>query len=119
MEFDIHGERDERGALDNLPIQVQCSFDDDGDDDNSDDDDYNGDNDECLDGFPTVPARLTRIKGSITIFAKNRKGEPIQIGTRTMDVLEKHTEWRCPVANMIISSGCLMNVEWIDGWRRN
>ena len=39
----------------------------------------------------------------------------VEIGEQALRLLEMHTERRCPVANMIIDSGCLMQVEWIDG----
>ena len=92
IEFDIVGERDERGALDELPIEVGTRL-------------------------PDVPARLISVSGSIKVFAKNRKGEGVEIGESTIRLLEKHTEARCPVANMMIASGCLVEVEWVDGFK--
>jgi len=92
IEFDIVGERDERGALDELPIEVGTRL-------------------------PDVPARLISVSGSIKVFAKNRKGEGVEIGESTIRLLEKHTEARCPVANMMIASGCSVEVEWVDGFK--
>lgn len=123
MEFEIEGERDERGALDCLPIRngigigastststsirssskVQSA--------QTQDEDA-----EDIQEFPSIPSRLLRIKGSIAVFTKNRKGEDVEsIGESAMNLLEKHTETRCPVANMILSSGCIIDVEWLDG----
>lgn len=103
IEFDIEAERDERGALDCLPI-LPNPLDDEDDDDHHDNA-----------AFPSVPARLQCIKGSIIVHAKNRKGEKIKIGDEAMRLLEIHTEKRCPVANMIVNSGCSMHVKWVDG----
>jgi len=105
IEFDIKGERDERGALDCLPIIPRAP-------------DGNNDNDHDFDGadeFPSIPARLQCVKGSITVYAKNRKGQEVEIGDNAMRLLETHTERRCPVANMIVDSGCSMQVKWTDG----
>jgi hypothetical protein len=67
------------------------------------------------DEFPSIPARLQCVKGSITVYAKNRKGQEVEIGDNAMRLLETHTERRCPVANMIVDSGCSMQVKWTDG----
>ena len=32
-----------------------------------------------------------------------------------LQALHQHTELRCPVANMILKSGCVINVTWNDG----
>uniref|UniRef100_A0A7S3PY91 OsmC-like protein n=1 Tax=Chaetoceros debilis TaxID=122233 RepID=A0A7S3PY91_9STRA len=125
MEFDIEGERDERGALDALPIDV-------------------------LSPLPSTPARLVLVKGVIRVFgvdaksmnarrrqqAKgNRKrgsgnGEgkddtseeqviaplvPAPITQEQMALLERQTEARCPVADMMIASGCKIDIQWLDG----
>lgn len=60
---------------------------------------------------PPVPSRLERITGTIKVFA--RRGAPIS--PEQMELLKDRTEVRCPVANMIIASGCLIDVEWVDG----
>lgn len=104
LEFDIKGERDERGALDNIPIW-----------DGIQNNDASNEIENIPNEFPDVPARLSAIRGTITVYAKNRKGEKVEIGENTLKILEKHTERRCPVANMIIESGCSMDVDWVDG----
>ncbi len=115
MEFDICGIRNENGALSNLPIHKESNL-------------------------PDDPSRLTLIEGTIRVFAalkqKIRLGEmkesskdttkkrskwthvhtPIPIHKEHMIVLERHTEARCPVANMIIASGCHLKVTWEDGY---
>eukprot|EP00521_Asterionellopsis_glacialis_P017684 CAMPEP_0195300032 /NCGR_PEP_ID=MMETSP0707-20130614/26626_1 /TAXON_ID=33640 /ORGANISM="Asterionellopsis glacialis, Strain CCMP134" /LENGTH=186 /DNA_ID=CAMNT_0040362599 /DNA_START=259 /DNA_END=819 /DNA_ORIENTATION=- len=60
---------------------------------------------------PDIPARLQIISGKILVFA--RGGE--KITEEQMQILAEQTEQRCPVANMIIASGCKINVEWLDG----
>jgi len=94
IEFDIVGHRDERGALDDLPITSQSPL-------------------------PQIHARLSSLTGSIRVFSKNRSGQEIAIGEELIELLEKHVEHRCPVANMMILSGCQINVMWEDGNFRN
>lgn len=60
---------------------------------------------------PPVPSRMFRVEGTIIV---HRVGGQA-ITTQEMKVLREQTESRCPVANMMIASGCQMNVEWIDG----
>jgi uncharacterized OsmC-like protein len=94
LEFvDIVAERDERGAL-SLPIDVD----------------------------PSVPARLQKISGTIQVYprrtqTKNKKEEapPLPLSQEQLDMLSRQTELRCPVANMMMASGCEMNIQWIDG----
>lgn len=80
--FDVHGERDERGAL-TLPIEET----------------------------PPVPSRLSRISGTIKVYLKGGRS----IEASELSVLQKQTELRCPVANMMMASGCHIDVVWIDG----
>ena len=63
---------------------------------------------------PEIPSRLQRITGKIRVF--ERKG--VQISAEQMEVLKEQTEIRCPVANMMIASGCEIDVEWVDGSTR-
>ena len=85
LEFDLTAARDERGAL-QLPL-LQAER------------------------LTTIPSRLQRVAGTVTVYvAENRA-----IGTADLAVLKEQTEQRCPVANMMIASGCAMDVEWIDG----
>jgi len=90
IEFDIVGQRDEHGALDDVPITQQSPL-------------------------PQIPARLSSINGSITVFTKDRSGEMIAMEEGSLELLEKHVEHRCPIANMMILSGCEMKVLWEDG----
>ena len=90
IEFDIVGQRDERGAVDDLPITQQSPL-------------------------PQIPARLSSINGTIRVFTKDRSGEMIAMGEGSLELLEKHVEHRCPIANMMILSGCEMSVRWEDG----
>ena len=62
-----------------------------------------------IDKTPDIPARLTSIHGMIRVFAKS----PLSISE--LKLLSEQTEARCPVANMVIASGCVMHVEWVDG----
>jgi len=60
---------------------------------------------------PEIPSRLQRITGTIRVFG--RKGD--HISAEQMEVLKEQTEIRCPVANMMIASGCAIDVDWVDG----
>jgi len=60
---------------------------------------------------PTIPSRLQLVSGTVKVFLVNGK----EISDESMDLLKEQTELRCPVANMIVSSGCKMDVTWIDG----
>ena len=60
---------------------------------------------------PKVPSRIQQVSGTILVFAAKAKA----IKAAEMDILREQTEQRCPVANMMIASGCHMQVEWIDG----
>eukprot|EP00977_Amphora_coffeiformis_P011139 scaffold2657_cov89-Amphora_coffeaeformis.AAC.33 len=64
-----------------------------------------------IDENPPVPSRLTRVSGRIAVY--RAKGE--SISQEELDLLREQTELRCPVANMMIASGCQMNVEWVCG----
>lgn len=58
---------------------------------------------------PTIPSRLQRISGQIQVAVKGST----QLSNEQLELLRDQTESRCPVANMIIASGCEMHVEWI------
>jgi putative redox protein len=60
---------------------------------------------------PPVPSRLQRVSGTVHVFAAKGK----KISDRQIMILREQTEKRCPVANMMIASGCEMQVEGIDG----
>jgi uncharacterized OsmC-like protein len=88
LEFrNVTATRDERGAL-TLPIESD----------------------------PVISARLERISGTIHVYTKSRKGESsLPLSQEELDILSHQTELRCPVANMIMASGCEMNIQWING----
>ncbi len=93
LEFDnIEAFRDERGALD-LPIRQT----------------------------PIVPSRLQRITGTIKVSLLPAViGKSEDASTKTildpeeLETLKEQTEIRCPIANMIVESGCAMDVEWVQ-----
>jgi putative redox protein len=58
---------------------------------------------------PEIPARLQRIQGIIRVFATS------PLSKSELNILSEQTEARCPVASMVIASGCDMDVEWVDG----
>jgi putative redox protein len=64
-----------------------------------------------IDTTPPVPSRIQKVTGTIRVYA--RKGKPIS--PDQLKILEQQTELRCPVANMMIASGCKMDVQWMDG----
>ena len=110
LEFDaIEAVRDERGALE-LPIRQT----------------------------PSVPSRLQRITGTIRVSLVAAAGgrtttgksagagaaaaaataetetetERISFNPEELEVLKEQTEARCPIANMLVESGCAMDVKW-------
>ena len=64
-----------------------------------------------IDEAPSVPSRLQRIHGTIIVY----RAGGLPISNEEMTLLREQTESRCPVANMMIASGCRMDVDWIDG----
>ena len=58
--------------------------------------------------LPEIPSRLQELRGTVTVVS------PQDLTPQQLTVLQEQTEARCPVANMMIASGCDMtNVEWI------
>jgi uncharacterized OsmC-like protein len=88
MEFEnIQAFRDERGAL-ALPIEE----------------------------MPEIPSRLQCITGTIRVFLKTSKsGRSSSLSEEQLRLLQEQTEVRCPVANMILASGCRIDVDWKVG----
>lgn len=85
LEFeDIQGFRDERGAL-QLPIGKK---------------------------LPEVPSRLQRITGTIRVIVKATSDRNGVASIDEIELLKQQTEARCPVANMITTSGCSIDVHW-------
>ena len=60
---------------------------------------------------PSVPSRLRRISGRIRVSTRART----KMSNEEIELLKEQTEIRCPIANMIIASGCAIDVEWTDG----
>jgi uncharacterized OsmC-like protein len=60
---------------------------------------------------PDVPSRLQQITGTIRVFSRNEES----LSSEQMKLLKEQTEIRCPVANMMLSSGCSIDVEWVNG----
>jgi putative redox protein len=61
---------------------------------------------------PTIPSRIHRITGVIRVVVSTRNKGPLSADQ--LELLKEQTEIRCPVANMMIASGCSMEVEWVD-----
>ena len=57
---------------------------------------------------PDVPSRLQEIEGTVKVYSAD------VLSDETLETLREQTETRCPVANMVLASGCQMNVEWIS-----
>jgi len=99
MDFDIRAIRDERGALMHPVHEV-----------------------------PSTPARLTRVHGTVKVHFKKKKGTSsssslsssssmVVVTREQLRVLAEQTEARCPIANMMHMSGCVMDIEWTNGTR--
>lgn len=65
-----------------------------------------------IDKVPAIPARLQSVSGTVTVHFK--KGFE-DISDKQLRTLGEQTEARCPVANMMHASGCVMDIEWVNG----
>lgn len=68
-----------------------------------------------IEGTPLIPSRLQRVTGTIRVAIR---GGNSGISNHQLELLKEQTEIRCPVANMMISSGCRMDVEWTTSTER-
>ena len=59
---------------------------------------------------PSVPSRLRRISGRIRVSTRAKT----KMSNEELELLKEQTEIRCPIANMILASGCAIDVEWAD-----
>lgn len=64
-----------------------------------------------IDETPDIPARLKYVSGTAKVFFKGDK----QVSNAELHLLGELTETRCPVANMMAASGCIMDIQWVDG----
>lgn len=90
LEFDgIEAFRDERGALE-LPVHKT----------------------------PGVPSRVRRIAGTIEVSVVRSESDGtnhrLLLDPEELALLREQTEARCPIANMILESGCEIDVEWVQ-----
>eukprot|EP00814_Leptocylindrus_danicus_P014616 CAMPEP_0116019584 /NCGR_PEP_ID=MMETSP0321-20121206/9318_1 /TAXON_ID=163516 /ORGANISM="Leptocylindrus danicus var. danicus, Strain B650" /LENGTH=184 /DNA_ID=CAMNT_0003490171 /DNA_START=346 /DNA_END=900 /DNA_ORIENTATION=- len=60
---------------------------------------------------PAIPSRLQAVSGTVKVFLGNGRA----LSQDELDLLAWQTEVRCPVANMMMASGCKMDIQWIDG----
>ena len=91
VDFDIHAERDERGAIGIGMIGGGGK----------------GKGAEALLGELPVPARLQRIWGSAVV-----RAEETDLTEAEVQVLAGQVHRRCPVANMVTLSGCELHIDW-------
>jgi uncharacterized OsmC-like protein len=68
-----------------------------------------------VDAPPGFPSRLRSVTGTVLVYAA--RNEPID--DSILELLKEQTEIRCPVANMMLASGCDMNVRWVDGTKED
>jgi putative redox protein len=61
--------------------------------------------------LPPIPARLQRVTGSVVVYFK----DGAQVSEEQLRILGQQTEARCPVANMMHASGCIMDLQWKNG----
>ena len=64
-----------------------------------------------IDDIPPIPARVQQVSGIVKVFVKDGR----VLSEEELKLLKHQTEARCPVANMMVASGCDMLVEWKDG----
>jgi uncharacterized OsmC-like protein len=64
-----------------------------------------------VDATPDVPSRLRSVTGTVLVYAARN----VPIDDSILEVLKDQTEIRCPVANMMLASGCDVKVRWLDG----
>ncbi len=89
---DIQAWRDERGAT-SLPLEDSPSL---------------------------PPARIQQVTGTCKIYCntkdnKTRKLKNVSLLPSELKKIQEQTELRCPVANMMIASGCKLDIQWTDG----
>jgi putative redox protein len=60
---------------------------------------------------PAIPARLQKVAGTVIVTFK----DGTEVSEEQLHMLGKQTEARCPVANMMTASGCIMEIEWKNG----
>ena len=60
---------------------------------------------------PTIPAHLQKVAGTVIVTFK----DGMEVSEEQLHMLGKQTEARCPVANMMHASGCIMEIEWKNG----
>ena len=58
--------------------------------------------------IPDIPAKIERVWGSARIYST--KSEEFNSGQ--LERLAEQVHARCPVANLMSSGGCEMNIEW-------
>ena len=61
-----------------------------------------------IDEVPSVPPRLQMISGTVAVEFETG----VEVTDEQLEILAEQTEARCPVANMIRASGCIINVNW-------
>jgi hypothetical protein len=61
--------------------------------------------------IPDVPSRLEAVRGIVRVYSGN--GQAISL--ERLNLLRDQTEARCPVANMMLASGCHLDISWVDG----
>lgn len=60
---------------------------------------------------PDIPARLQYVSGTAKVFFKGSTS----VSSEELHLLGEQTEARCPVANMMMASGCTMDIQWVNG----
>jgi putative redox protein len=81
-----------------------------------------------IDVFPSSPSRLQRVSGTVTVYfiassssssnsdsSKSLGNDAIVITPEQLKTLAEQTEVRCPIANMMHASGCIMDIKWVIG----
>lgn len=94
IDFDMHASRDQRGAMGSLPIVVTSTSKQD------EESSFRSSSSSSL----LPPSRLERIWGTAMVHTSASSAE--------LAMLAKEVKERCPIANMVILSGCTLEIEF-------
>lgn len=63
-----------------------------------------------IDEIPSIPSRLQYVAGMARVSFQDGH----EVCDEQMKILAMQTEARCPIANMILASGCIIDIRWVN-----